>query len=121
MLKRAMILLGLAAFALSTSGAASALHHAIEHAEPEHRCHTSHTSHTSHEQPAPDRDDAPDEPEECDLCLTLGATRHALADIEAPAMIAPAAWTFAAPPLEGIFIPGVSFTTGPPRAPPVAA
>ncbi len=115
MLKRAMILLGLLAFTLSTSGAASALHHAIEHAEPEHRCHT------SHDQPAPDRDDAPDEPEECDLCLTLGATRHALADLKAPAIITPAARTFADPPLAGMFIPGVSFTTGPPRAPPSAA
>jgi hypothetical protein len=115
MLKRAMILLGLMAFVLSTSGAASALHHAIEHAEPESSCHS------SDEHPGPDRDDAPGEPEDCDLCLTLGAARDALPDLDAPLAVEPTAWAFAGPPLEGMFIPGVSFTTGPPRAPPFAA
>lgn len=120
MLKRAMILLGLMAFTLSASGVASALHHAFEHGEPASSCHS------TDEQPAPERDDAPDdhtpgEPEDCDLCLTLGAARHALLDLDAPLAIEPTACTFAGPPLDGMFIPGVSFTTGPPRAPPLAA
>jgi|GEM_PF-6730197 len=117
MLRRAIILLGLASICFSGSGAASLLHRVIDHA-PEahaHACDTpGHAQPTSDRAPSPDHDSG----EECDLCATLAASREAVLDGTPSAPVDPFGWSFVGLALETRWSPGVSLTTGPPRGPP---
>jgi len=130
-IRKGFILLGLLAFALSTTGAAETLHRLFEHG-PAPACETTGKARAcgsigkapsdrdqpadepAPEEPAPDHDD-------CTVCLTLGAARDAADEpsVYEYAETAVPATDDAAPTARAPALP--VFVAGPARAPPFCA
>jgi hypothetical protein len=114
--RQTIILVGLTALFLSSSGAAGVFHHLVEHAADDRAVECGSCEHSSPDAPKPDRESDPER--DCDLCATLAIVRHFIIDDAPSATVSEHGWFFIDRPAETSWSPSVSLTTGPPRGPP---
>lgn len=123
MLRRALILFGLLAFAFSSSGAALSLHRLIEHGGVAAECAAPGEPSASCDDnsPEPSNEREPKDDQDCSLCTHLSGARDVLEPAEVPGVVVEARSAPAMPGRSQAFVARDVCPASPPRGPPFFA